>query len=99
MPQEDTTVLLPDGPDPEALRAIRAVFVRDVTVRPVGSPPPPVVGALHTVAIDLSAVTKVRPEVWAVGVEDVECSTFVAVRDELFPEITEWPYLTLGELD
>jgi hypothetical protein len=99
MPQEDTTVLLPDGPDPEALRAIRAVFVRDVTVRPVGSPTPPVVGTLHTVAFHLSAVTQVRPEVWAVRVEDVEYASFVAVRDELFPEITECPYLPLGELD
>ena len=72
VPHEDAVVLLDDRPLPEAVRHVRAVFVRDEAVDAVGPVAPTVIRADDAVVLDLAAVPEVGPEVRAVGVEHVE---------------------------
>ena len=89
VPEVHRAVLLVDRPDPQPLRAVGRVLVRDRHVDAVGAPLPPVVRAGHAVAGDLAAVADVGAEVRAVRLEHVQLAAVAPVGDEVLAEVAQ----------
>src|SRR3974390_2035647 len=98
MPQEDATVLLRDGPHPQAMRTVRPLLVGNALVPPLGSPDPPMERALDAVTSDPPAVADVCPEMRTMALQHVQVALLVAIGDEFLAEVAQRPHLTLLEL-
>jgi hypothetical protein len=98
LPQEDTAVLLMDGPDSKGLGPIGTILVGNVAVDPVGSPSPAVEWALYAVTLHSTAMTDVGTQMRAVSIEDMEFSVLITVGNKILTEVTKGPHLPDREL-